>query len=101
MSYQAETRSLFVRSIGLVECKAKEIDSVYLGPSKQKLAFEKKTVGINTLNGILLNMCKEVKITPKNAHSLRIACATKLFDSDVQEKLIRERTGHRSDALAC
>ena len=41
----------------------------------------------------------KVGISPKTAHSLRIACATKLFDSGVEEKLLRERTGHRSDAL--
>ena len=35
----------------------------------------------------------------KTAHSLRIASATKLFNSGVEEKLIRERTGHRSMAL--
>ena len=43
-------------------------------------------------------MCK-VGISPKTAHSLRIDCATKLFDSGVEEKLLRERTGHGSDAL--
>ena len=37
----------------------------------------------------------EVGINRKTAHSLRIACATKLFNSGVEEKLIRERTGHR------
>ena len=30
---------------------------------------------------------------------MRIACATKLFNSGVEEKRTRERTGHRSDAL--
>ena len=41
--------------IGLVECKAEEIDCFYqnLRPSKQKLAFEKNPAGINTLNRIL------------------------------------------------
>ena len=44
-------------------------------------------------------MSKEVGIKPKTSHSLRIACATKLFHLGVEEKLIWERTGHRSDAL--
>ena len=85
--------------ICLVECKAKESNCFYLRPAKHKFSFEKSPVGINTLNAILPNMCKEVGIKRKTAHSLRIACATKLFNSGVEEKLIRERTGHRSNAL--
>ena len=88
--------------IVLAECKAKEIDSFYLRPRKQKLAFDKSQVGINTLNGILPIMCKEAGIKPKSAHSLRIAWsayATKFCNSGVEENLIWERTGHRSDAL--
>ena len=38
-------------------------------------------------------------LNQKMAHSLRIACATKLFNSGIDEKLIHERTGHRSNAL--
>ena len=44
-------------------------------------------------------VCKEVGNNRKTAHSLRIACAIKLFYSGVDEKLIRERTGHRSNAV--
>ena len=71
----------------------------YLRPAKHKFSFEKSPVGINMLNAILPNMCKEVGIKRKTAHSLRIACAAKLFNSGVEEKLFRERTGHRSNAL--
>ena len=35
----------------------------------------------------------------KKAHCLRVTCVSKLFNSGVEEKLIRERTGHRSNAL--
>ena len=35
----------------------------------------------------------------KTSHSLRITCATRLFQSKVDEKLIRDRTGHRSNVL--
>ena len=34
----------------------------------------------------------------KTSHSLRVNCATRLFQESVPEKLIRERTGHRSKA---
>ena len=32
-------------------------------------------------------------------HSLRVTCASTLFQNNVEEKLIRERTGHTSNAL--
>ena len=35
----------------------------------------------------------------KMAHCLRVTCATRLFQNSVEEKLARERTGHRSNAL--
>ena len=46
--------------------------------------------GINTLNGILPNMCKEIGIKPKTVHSLRIAFATKVFSSGVEENLFEK-----------
>lgn len=88
---------LYQMYIGLVQFKAS--NCFYFRPSKTKLAFENSPVGINTLNAILPNMCKEVGIKVKTAHCLRVTCATKLFNSGVQEKMIRERTGHRSNAL--
>lgn len=85
--------------IGLVQFKETKIDAFYFRPSKSKLAFEKSVVGVNKLNEILPNMCKEAGIKIKSAHCLRVACATKLFNSEVPEKIIRDRTGHRSNAL--
>ena len=41
---------------------------------------------------VICNACK-------TSHSLRVTCATRLFQESVPEKLIRERTGHRSNAL--
>ena len=56
-------------------------------------------VGINTSNSILPNLCKAGGIKRKTAHCLRVTCVPKLFNSGVEEKLIGERTGHRSNAL--
>lgn len=44
-------------------------------------------------------MCKEAGIKVKTAHSLRISCATTLFQAGVSEKMIREQKGHKSNAL--
>ena len=44
-------------------------------------------------------MCRAVGITKKTAHCLRVTCASRLFQSGVDEKLIRNRTGHVSNLL--
>ena len=44
-------------------------------------------------------MCKAAGIKRKTAHCLRVTCVCKLLNSGREEKLIRERTGHRSNAL--
>ena len=44
-------------------------------------------------------MCRAVGIKKKTAHCLRVTCASRLFQSGVDEKLIRELTGHVSNAL--
>ena len=62
--------------------------------------YERLPVGINTLNKILPeNLCGVAGLERKTSHSLRVTCATRLFQNSVGEALIRERTGHRSDAL--
>ena len=63
------------------------------------MAFEKVPVGINSLNKILPEMCVSAGFKRKTAHSLRVACVSSLFNAGVDEKLIRERSGHRSNAL--
>lgn len=47
----------------------------------------------------LPSMCKEAGLKPRSGHSLRVTCASTLFNAGVEEKLIRDRTGHRSNAL--
>ena len=41
-------------------------------------------------------MCKTAGLKRKTSHCLRVTCASSLFNVGVEEKLIRERTGHRS-----
>ena len=56
-------------------------------------------VGIKSLNKILPEMCESADFKRKTAHSLRVTCVSSLFNAGVDEKLIRERSGHRSNAL--
>ena len=62
--------------------------------------FEKVPIGINTLNKILPEkLCTAAGLPKKTSHCLRVTCATNLFQNGVEEKIIRERTGHRSNTL--
>ena len=44
-------------------------------------------------------MCESAGFKRKTAHSLRVTCVSSLFNAGVDEKLIRERSGHRSNTL--
>ena len=85
--------------IGLVETHAKKVTAFYFKPSKTKFAFDKVPVGINSLNKILPEMCEAAGFKRKTAHSLRVTCVSSLFNAGMEEKLIREGSGHRSNAL--
>ena len=85
--------------IGLVSENAKEVNAFYFKPNCKKFSFDKAPVGINTLNSILPEMCEKAGLKRKTAHSLRVTCASSLFNAGVDEKLIRDRTGHKYNAL--
>ena len=68
-------------------------------PKQCELGYDKAPVGVNTLIKILPDMWSAAGVKRKTAHWLRVICATKLFNSGIDEKLIRDRTGHRSNAL--
>ena len=49
---------------------------------------------------MLKEMCKDAGIAGNYTnHSLHVYDATKLFQADCNEKLIQQRTGHRSVAI--
>ena len=71
--------------------------------------FKKNSVGgvqshfkfseIQSVVTLLPDLCEAAGLKRKTAHCLRVTCASSLFNAGVEEKLIRERTGHRSNAL--
>ena len=85
--------------IGLIETNVKSSNTFYFRPSKIKLSFDKAPVGVNTLNEILPQMCKAAGIKRKTSHCLCLTCVSLLFNAGVEEKLIRDRTGHHSNTL--
>ncbi len=59
--------------------------------------FANCPIGRNTLASIVKKMCSEAGMEGKRTnHSLRATGATELFRAHVPEKLIQQRTGHRS-----
>ena len=67
-------------------------------PTKQDLPwFSSVPVGRNKLNKMVQKMCADAGISGKSTnHSLRATGALQLFQANVPEKVIQERTGHRS-----
>ena len=69
-------------------------DNMPLDPDA--LWFIAVPIGRNQLGGMVKKMFAQVGIEGKTNHSLRATGATRLFESNVPEKLIQDRTGHRS-----
>ena len=82
---------------------AKKNDVFYLKPLTQMPSnpdapwFSNIPMGKNKLNGMVKEMCAEAELDGNfTNHSLRAYGATTLFQAGVSEKLIQQRTGHRS-----
>ena len=66
-------------------------------PDGEKPWYANVPVGINTLRNMLKRMSEKAGLsTIYTNHSLRATSASRLFSSNVPEKLIQEKTGHRS-----
>ena len=59
--------------------------------------FEERVMGKGKFGSMVKTMCAKAGITGnKTNHSLKATGATRMFESNVPEKIIQERTGHRS-----
>ena len=58
--------------------------------------FTLNVIGRNTLGSMVKKMCEAIGVEGKTNHSLRATGASRLFERNVPEKLIQERTGHKS-----
>ena len=77
--------------------------SFYLQPRKKFSVnswFQDKPVGINKLQGMICELCKNGGIPGYYTnHSLRATAATHLYQNNVDEQIIQEFTGHCSIAV--
>ena len=93
----------FVRLFKLYQSvlpKQRPDDSFYFHPLKEPKKgcwFTVKPIGHNLLQGTVARLCSEAGISGfRTNHSLRATTATRLYQTNVDEQLIMERTGHRS-----
>jgi len=57
-------------------------------------------VDVNTLGNVVKNLCKSTNFDRYfTNHSLRATAATRLFEEDVDEQLIKLKTGQTGDAV--
>lgn len=84
----------------LIGCLSKISSTFYFRPNRSKFVFDDVAVGIHKLNNIVPELMQTAGLPGhKTAHSLRVTCASSLFNSGVDQKLVRDRTGHTSDAV--
>ena len=77
--------------------------SFYLKPltaKRERVWYSKAAVGINTLRTTVSRICREAGFTGLcTNHSLRTTAATRLYEAGIEEQLITEITGHRSESV--
>ena len=56
--------------------------------------------GVNKIKSTMKDLCKEAGIEGNfTNHSLRASCASRMYDKNVPEQVIKEVTGHRSECV--
>ncbi len=82
------------------KCSALYKYSLTSGRCTLRCWFTDKPVGVNSLKKVISNMMKDAGIKGRfTNHSLRASMATCMFRKGVDEQLIKEVTGHKSDAV--
>ena len=83
--------------------KAFEEDNFYVRPLERVPTdegtpwFTSVPVGKNTLSGMTKTMCTEAGVSGnKTNHSLRAYAVTEMYNAGIPEKVIQDRSGHRS-----
>ncbi|ESO91764.1 hypothetical protein LOTGIDRAFT_163122 [Lottia gigantea] len=79
------------------------VDAFYLRPMKMPCSdvwYCDSPVGIHTIQSTVKRLCQSAGIIGNfSNHSLRATAATRLYQAGVDEQLITEKTGHRSNAV--
>ena len=94
---------LFLKYVNLLP-NGKSCGKLYLWP-KQKYTpsvwYCDQPYGKNKVSGVVRKLCQIAQIQGKfSNHSLRATSASPMYQSEVQEQVIKERTGHKSDCVS-
>ena len=94
---------IFDKYINKLPSEARKKDLFYVRPLEKvtsepdKPWYSSVPLGKHNLHSKMKNMCATAGISGhKTNHSLRATAATEMFRQGAPEKLIQERTGHRS-----
>ncbi len=62
--------------------------------------YSDKPLGINAISKCVSNLMKQAGKTGNYTnHSLWVTAATRMFEGGIEEQLVKEKTGHKSDAV--
>ena len=94
---------LYKKYIGLLPKKKLRCKKLYLRPRKvcrPNLWYGDQPYGINKIKNNVSDICKEAGMEGfYSNHSLRAMCASRMYNREIPEQLIKEVTGHRSDCV--
>ena len=79
--------------------RPKDLSSTKFNPETEKIWYEERKLGHNTLENMLRKMTERAEIIPYlTNHSLRATTVTVLSAKNIETRNIKEITGHKSDA---
>ena len=93
---------LYGKYIGLLPADGKctALYKYSLVKRRPNVWYTDKPVGVNSLKKVVSNMFKEAGIEGRYTnHSLHATTATRMYEKGIDEQLIKEVTGHKSDAV--
>ena len=90
---------MYRQYLELVECLRIKDSAYYFQAYTDKYELKNIPLGIHSLNKIVPSLCEKACLERRTSHCLRVTCASRLFNENEKEELIRGRTGHTSDAL--
>ncbi len=62
--------------------------------------YQDRPLGINAIAKVVNTLMTRAGIPGRfTNHSLRVTAATRMFNAGVEEQVVKERTGHKSDAV--
>ena len=71
----------------------------YFQAYAEKFELKNIPLGIHSLNKIVPLLCDKASLERRTSDCLNVTCASRLFNENEKEELIRSRSGHTSDAL--